>query len=193
MGLLDLLLNRKNLTFDWAADPRLPLVVDLDQHSLCGVPVGDRILRLSGLGPCDEPRRQTHLFAYKQRGFYITEDEGELDAFGIHVSAVSDDDEYAPFAGKWRYRGRDVALTPDTSPEALAALLGEPFHTYQDPDFDDERIWFYEHPKAEWQFTFDQAGRLQMLEVNAFQEMQSGRLRRMYNCTKPWPFGAGIE
>jgi hypothetical protein len=50
MGFLDVLLNRKNLTFDWVADPHLQLVVDLDDSSFCGVPVGGplKISRHSG-------------------------------------------------------------------------------------------------------------------------------------------------
>lgn len=55
MALLDLLLNRRNVTNDWVAALDVPLVVDLDVSSFCGVPLGGPLRDLSRLGPADGP------------------------------------------------------------------------------------------------------------------------------------------
>jgi len=181
MGLIDFLMGRKNLTFDWQANPNLKVVVDLDRHAVCGAELGGPIARLSGLGPDDEPRKQTCFFRWRRHGLYVEEDEGRLESFVIELAASP------PYSGAWRFRGREVALGRGTTRDQARALLGEPFHAYDEPDAPGETVFFYAHPKAEWQLAWD-GEELDSVEVNAYCELSSDRARARYGCAKEWPY-----
>ncbi|HZL91501.1 MAG TPA: hypothetical protein VFB96_24240, partial [Pirellulaceae bacterium] len=50
MGFVQSLFGQPNPTRRWQFDPSVPLVLDLDQHTLSGVGIGEPLERLSFLG-----------------------------------------------------------------------------------------------------------------------------------------------
>src|SRR5436305_1611951 len=112
MGLLDFIFGKSNPTSRWTADARLKLVVDLDRHSLCGVPIGQPINRLSRLGPADARRSNEFAFDYRDRGFYVTNDEGRLESICIRIDP---DAAARSYTGGWVWRGQEVDIRAETS------------------------------------------------------------------------------
>jgi hypothetical protein len=189
MSLLDLLLNRKNVTYDWVKRPGLPLVVDLDRHSLCGVAVGAAIAGLAGLGPADDRRHQGAVLGYGRGGFYLTYDRRLATLTGFVLGLTTGSGAARPYAGTWRWRGREVMLSASTSPQRLTELLGEePFHDFRD-EVTGELVRFYEHPAAEWQFVFDAQSHLTSVEILKDAELKDPASRASYGCSKPWALG----
>ncbi|MDQ3439863.1 MAG: hypothetical protein M3478_05885 [Planctomycetota bacterium] len=181
MGLLDVLLNRKNPTYDWVFDPHLELVVDLDDSSFCGGSVGAPLGDLAALGPADDRRSSTGTLTWNRRGFYLIRDADHPDrmqGFVLHT--------VAPFSFRWRVGGRDVDIRMESTPNDVRRILGGAFHEFHDGTTD-EIVWFYETPQAEWQFGWGH-GVLLTVEVSAWRELATAHARESYGCTKSPPY-----
>jgi hypothetical protein len=184
MWLIDLLLNRKNITFDWIADPKLNLVVDLDESSFCGVPVGRPLKELAGLGPADDRRGNSGILTWDRRGFYLVRDSGDRDrmkGFVIDVPNAS--------SIRWRLRGREVTISPASTRAHVRQVIGAPFHEFHDEQYG-EHVWFYETPHGEWQFTWNAQETLQSVEISASRELDDPGSRADYGCTIAPPYSS---
>ena len=51
MGWFDFLFGRPDVAKAWRGRANLDLVLDLDRHTFCGIELGDRVDRISMLGP----------------------------------------------------------------------------------------------------------------------------------------------
>ena len=181
MGFLDVLLNRKNLTFDWVADPHLQLVVDLDDSSFCGVPVGGPLKDLAALGPADDRRAHSGTLTWNRHGFYLIRDGDDPDRMQGFVLYTAD-----PPSWHWRFRGREVDIGFASTRDDIRRVFGDPFHEFHDSTTD-EVVWFYETPQAEWQFGWEH-GALLTVEVSAWRELASPHSRESYGCAMPPPY-----
>jgi hypothetical protein len=180
-----LLGRQPNRTASWQATANDPLAVDLTAYRFCGVAIGDPIDNLSFLGPAENPYEQAHTYNYFQRGFYLVDDNGQLETVVFLLALDPSMPRVRPFVGNWLHNGRSLHLTDQTQPQDLRRDLGEPFHEYSEETND--VIWFYESPGVEWQFAWSPTGQLASVELG-LPELAYPEARDLYQVSKPWTF-----
>ncbi len=186
MGILDRLFRKPHPSDNWIASPYFPLVLDLTEHALCNVGIGQPVEYLSVLGP-PEGRREVHggRYCWFSKGIEVDADErGMVD--GIVV--IRQDylrEGFSPFTGRAVHRGRSMELGAYCTEASFIEIFGEPFH--RDAD-NDEIILFYEHrADVEWQVEFSKNGLLRALIITAHPLLEDCSQREEYGVTRPWP------
>ncbi|MCL4263980.1 MAG: hypothetical protein KJ069_12225 [Anaerolineae bacterium] len=181
MSLKNRLLGRKNRTAQWQKEPSLPLGVELDKHAFCGVSIGKHIDQLSGLGPAENIYNDVGMYQYLKQGFYLVEDNDLLETL---VFILLPDQNTRPFTGMWRYQGRDLSISGQTTPKDMRWACGDPYHEFIE---ENEVLWFYEFPGVEWQFSWRADGLLESVEIG-IPELAYPEARAFYGIKQPWSF-----
>lgn len=156
MGFLDWLLNRRDPSADWTADPGRVLALDLEASALGGVAPGEPVERLAFLGPPENPwPSRNGIYSWPELGFRADAENGLLEAFILFWPREGGLPR--PFAGPVAWRGKPLALSASTRREELERLFGPPYHAQED---DAEPVLYYEHGDVEWQIEFGEDGGL---------------------------------
>lgn len=134
MAFLDKLLGR-NPTRNWQPQAGLELVLDLDQETFAGIPLGEKAERIAILGPApDATSARIGIYNYPDRGFQCSVEQGVF----VEVEMAFADGEGAhAFAGAVRRRGRSVVLTGQSTESDLVSLMGKPDKRTDEPADDD--------------------------------------------------------
>lgn len=161
IAFLNKLLGRQNRTADWPATPNSVdvLQVNLDTHRFGGVAIGDPIDKLSFLGPAANCYQPVSVYDYPEQGFYISEDDGRLDAvvFLWHSAPKPS------FTGQWIYENQPCSIHAQTQPTQLQAIWGNPTKVYTE-DLG-ELVWLYRFPTVEWEFAWTRESWLESIEM----------------------------
>ena len=174
-----------NPTKDWQGSDDLRLSFDLDCGKLNGVGLGERLDRLSLLGPVEGRSGICQgEFRYFSVGLSVNcrNNEDMVDEYEI-VQKDENVPQYRPFPGAVQCHGENLDLGQLTE-ESCVARFGLPF--WKDED-DDEIILFYEFPGREWQVELALDGTPNRIIVTSKPLMADERQRKAYNVTKPWP------
>ena len=183
MGLLDSFAGNKNATRDWAAEPGLRLMLDLDSGGLIGVPLGSKFEGLFRLGPAeDEEPAKTGELRYYSRGVQVTVEKGKIASYFVVFSPGYEG--YEAFGGDCRFGGQSVMLSSLTTESALRDRFGEPYWTDED---EDETLLFYERGEVEWQVELDEEGRLRCITLLTPPSLADPEQREAYGIDAPWP------
>jgi hypothetical protein len=182
--MLDFLFGSKNLTKDWQRTNDLRLTFDLDSGRLNGVGLGERLDRLSCLGPVEDRSGLPSEYRYFSLGLSVDcyNKEDAIDSLEI-IQKDQDVPQYCPFPGGVHYRGENLDLGQLTQ-KSFLGRFGPPF--WKDED-DEEVIFFYEFPDREWQVEFAPDGTLNRIIVTSKPLMADERQRNAYGVNKPWP------
>ena len=172
------ILTWRNPTRDWRADPSRPLILDLDNHRLSGVGIGDPAIGLSFLGPAAE---WSFPFVFPNHGLAILGFE-TIEELNFYFDDPAEPNKGC-FRGESQFRGNAITLTPFVTERDVLALFGEPY--WRDAD-SDETILFYEFPGREWHVEFGANGRLKCLVVG-LPILADCAQRQAYGVTKVWP------
>ena len=185
MGLFDFLRDPASL---WVAEPGLPLEVDLEEASCCGVRLGSRASALSKLGPPSNPKPTPKgSYQWNPLGISALASKEILDYFSITIHPLDDDDLKA-FPGKLFRGGKPLDLGPSSRVEDVVRVLGEPWHDYaDDEDPDVTRTLYYETRTLEWRLEFLKAGTLYGIELVTPPGLEDPKNRSYVKCEKPWP------
>lgn len=187
MGFLDWLLNRRDPSAEWTADPGRALALDLEASSLGGVATGDPVERLAFLGRPENPwpsRGASYL--WHGRGFQVGVEAGRVDCFIFYWP--KDGGLPRPFAGPVSWRGKPLALGASTRREDLERLFGPPYHAQE---ADDEPVIYYEHGDVEWQIEFRGDGGLREWMLVSPGLYADPAWRSKHGLTKPFPPARG--
>ena len=179
MGFVESLSAQPNPTRRWQFDPSVPLVLDLDQHTLGGVAVGQPLERLSFLGK-GFPRGPS--LAFPALGLAVSEADGLLADLIFYFGHPAEPDG-GTFVGIVRHHRLPLNLSAAVSEAWLRDRLGEPY--WRDDD-GQEVILFYEHGQNEWQIEFADDGRLKCWVICPPLLAEEDQ-RRAYGVTKEWP------
>lgn len=187
MSFLDRFRRWSTPTRDWARDPGVPLVVDLDAFALCGVELGAPYDRLSFLGPADSPFFDWHLL-----GLTFDVDVDRLEAFAVSLSPEAFlgrgwPGEAPPFPGQIRLDGEELAA-PALTADRLAEAWGPPY--WEDVD-DDETLLFFERHGVEVQLELSPTRETRVLTVTSDPLLADPEQREAYGVRRPWPPVAG--
>lgn len=171
-----------NPTKHWMKDPSMALVLNLDDHSLCGQKCGDTLGRLKGLGPLPDSEKRS-----------ISEESYDFSDQGLMINCLKDsitdfdlcfDQKMGVFTGEICFQGHLIGLTPKTSKDDFLDIFGEPFWIDQEGE---ETVLFYAFgEELEWQVEFVNE-RLNSFTVTADPELADETLRKVYKVDKPWP------
>src|SRR5690349_19249745 len=114
MGLLDTFAGNKDATRDWAAEPGLQLVLDLDRPALIGVPLGAKFEDLFRLGPSEDTEAaKTGELRYLSRGVSTTVEKGKLASYFIVFSHGYEG--FDAYAGEVRFGGQVIPFSSLTT------------------------------------------------------------------------------
>ena len=148
--LANLLYRRKDPTRGFLADPAR-LAVDVTRCTVAGAAVGGPFGALDPLGPSDHAGRAAQGYPeWRKLGLHCIIEHGRIGDISVVLRPSR---AFRAYAGPFLSNGTPVALSHATTPEELAALLGEPFGRSAN-DWDDAVVFFYEHPAGEAQFAF---------------------------------------
>jgi hypothetical protein len=183
--MFNFLFGPKNPTKDWQRDSSLRLAFDLESGKLNGIGFGERLDRMSLLGPAeDRSALKSGQCRYLSLGLAVgwEEEEQTIDCFEIiqkdpYVSSCR------PFPGICQYRGEHLDLGQLTE-VWFAEQIGPPYHRDED---DEEIILFYEFPGREWQVELDLNGTLNRIIVTSRPLMADEQQRDTYGVDRPWP------
>jgi len=179
------LFGPKNPTRDWERPSNLRLTFDLDCGELNGVGLGQRLDRLSFLGPIED-REGLRAGEYRYCSFGLSvgcyNDAQIIDCFDI-VQKDRYLPQYRPFSDICHYLGENLDLGRLTEESAIETF-GSPFWKDQD---DEEIILFYEFPNREWQVEFALDRTFNRIIVTSKPLMADERQRNAYGVNKPWP------
>jgi hypothetical protein len=148
-----------NPTRDWRRDNGLPLVVDCDRGTLCGVALGSPVSELAGLGPVEYVpalREGDHL--YNSMGVEFFSRDGLLDHIAVY-GRESDDPDFAPFAGRIVCRGESLAVD-QIQLARVTEIFGEPVRT---EECDGQICLYIERGGKEIELEFSAKGNFGML------------------------------
>ena len=176
---LQSLFKSPNPTQEWKENPSVSLVVDLDGHRLCGLGIRDSLAGLGFLGPAT--MAGSTLF-FPGKGISVGFKDGCITSFAAYVAA-SPEEGMGRFSGWFRYRGRRLDLSEETTERELIAFFGSPYRRDQD---EDEVILFYEFGEYEWQIEMSLKDRLSVFAI-APPILGDPQQRAAYGVTKPWP------
>jgi len=183
--MLEFLFGPKNPTKDWQRASDLRLTFDLECGKLNGVGFGERLERLSFLGPVEDRsglRQGEHRYFSLGLSVDCRSGDDTVDEFEI----IQKDEyvpKYRPFPGAIQYHGENFDLGQLTE-EICVRTLGPPFWKDEDAD---EIILFYEFPSREWQVEFALDGTLNRIIATSKPIMADERQRKAYGVTQPWP------
>jgi hypothetical protein len=178
MGFVQSLFGQPNPTRRWQFDPSVPLVLDLDQHTLSGVGIGAPLERLSFLGK----GIARGSIDFPALGLAVSEADGRIHELIVYFGHPAEPDG-GKFAGIVRHRGQTLELSAAATEPWLRARLGEPYWRDEDSQ---EAILFYEHGRHEWQVEFADDGRLKCLVI-CQPLLADEEQRRAFGVTKAWP------
>ena len=183
--LLDWLFRKSDPSFTWVADPSAKMEVNLDEHSLCGVRIGDAVGGIAKLGPPENLRPHTHgQFVYGDRGFVLDTEDGRVVGF---IVTFDDHDGVAatgPFSGDVCFGQRRVNVPKSMPRNAWQEIFGEPYWCDED---EDEYILFYEFDRIEWQVEISKAEGVRCIIVQTPPLFEDPKQRQSYGMDKPWP------
>lgn len=182
--MFDFLRRPKDPTQDWRRADNLQLTFDLQTASLNSIGLGQRIERLSFLGPVEDRSALRQLvYDYYSLGLAIEHDEqGTIRSFTI-LSRDPDDPKYQPFPGVLLCRGENLAIEQLTE-DFFLSRFGEPYCRDED---EDEVLLFHEFPNLEWQVECNLDGTLKRILLTDEPLMAEDRVRKDYAVTRPWP------
>jgi hypothetical protein len=141
-----------NPTAGWREDPRVPLVLDLDKNSFCGVRLGQPLVGLSHLGPADDSRlARRGLLTYRAQRVYLWAEEERLHS--VETSFVDERGRPLPEPPVVvRRAGRPLPLKAGMSRDDIIALLGPPTRV---EELDGKVVeLLYDFPEATWSVDF---------------------------------------
>lgn len=179
------LFGPKNPTKDWQRANILRLTFDLEFGTLNNVGFGERLDRLSFLGPVED-REGLKSGEYRYPSLGLSVDCNNTNNIIDHFEIIHKDQDnplYQPFTGTVHYQGENLALGQLTK-KFFIEKFGPPF--WKDED-DKEILLFYEYPNQEWQVEFALDGTLNRIIVTNKPLMADECQRRAYGVTKPWP------
>lgn len=171
-------------TREWVRDPRVPLVVDLDAFTLCGVELGAGFERLEPLGPADSP-----FFDWHGLGLSFDVDVDRLEAFTVALSpgafpGAGWPREAPPFPGTIRIVGEAIGATR-LAADRLVEAWGAPY--WEDVDPGVEILLFFERHGVEVQLELAPDRRPRVLTVTADPLLADPEQREAYGILRPWP------
>ena len=159
--------------------------LDLDEHCLGGVRVGDSIDSLGGFGAVeDEAAIADGDFRDYSNGIWFSATEGAVDAFGVFWRDT-DRQGFFPFAGWVHFRREGFALDATTTEADFVERFGAPY--WRDRDRRRETLLFYECGDIEWQVEFNRKNLLCALTVTSPPLLADPKQREMYRVTRGWP------
>lgn len=179
MGFVQSLFGQPNPTRRWQFDPSVPLVLDLNRHTLAGVAVGQPLERLSFLG---KGIARSPIIAFPSLGLAVNEADGLIDELMVYFGHPAEPDG-GRFSGTTRYDGLQLDLSSSIPETWLRERLGEPY--WRDEDFE-EAILFYEFGQHEWQIEFADDGKLKCWVICP-PMLADEEQRRRYGVTREWP------
>ena len=183
--MFEFLFGPKNPTKDWQQASDLRLTFDLECGKLNSIGLGERLDRISLLGPVeDQDGLKSSEYRYLSLGLSVDCDNKENTIEGFSI--IQKDrclPQYRPFPGSVYYQGENLDLRQLTE-ELFLRKFGPPF--WKDAD-DEETILFYEFPNREWQVEFALDGTLNRIVVTSKPLMADERQREAYGVNKPWP------
>ena len=163
MGFFDFLLGT-DISRDWVADEQLEPEFSFDDFTLCGVQLGDRAEKLSGLGPADDRRAaRKRLLRYYSQGLQIATEAELLVAFELLWIWPNDlDTPFESFAGRCTQNGKVWPLHRETNFLDFTARLGEPDRREDD---DAGKVFVYEYDAVRLEVEFDDLDLLSSIAV----------------------------
>lgn len=186
MGIFDFLRAKPDPTREWIANPSLTLKLNLDEHSLAGIRIGDPFDTISRLGPTENPKSiQYEVCEYCSKGLRVGFGRGLVDSFEVVFGAATGAEGYSPFVGVCHHRGERVSLGSSTTVAEFIGRFGDPY--WRDED-ERESLLFYEFGgDIEWQVEFDTQARLQFLQIVTPPLLADAKQRSAYGVDRPWP------
>jgi hypothetical protein len=177
---------RANISAAWQLKSATPLEVDLKKLTLCRVPLGGDIQRLSFLGPAEDATHSPEgQLCYDSRDLYLDMREGQLVGFDLYVDPSLKSTGAAILAG-----GIGTQIRPDASEAELIAVLGAPFWRLKD---EDSVTLFFERLDGErWlelRLEFNGTGRLEGIAASDTPMLAEAYWRRRWGVTSDWPPG----
>jgi hypothetical protein len=187
-GLWQFLSGSRNPTRHWHADPARAITLDLDEHRLCGVGIGELMQTLAFLGPAAS---WSYEWEFPHLGITLLEADHGLAEFAVYfgrpTAFTRTSRQFRPFSGSIAYRGTSLELSAEHDESSVRSLFGEPY--WRDAD-EEETILFYEFAsragEREWQIEFDAAGLLRCLSIGK-PLLADPEQRVAYQVTKDWP------
>jgi hypothetical protein len=176
------LFGPKNPTKDWQRANDLRLTFDLECGKLNWVGLGERLDRLSFLGPVEDRsglRQGEHRYFSLGLSVDCRSNDDTVDEFEL----VQKDEyvpRYRPFPGAVQFHGETLSLVQLTE-EFCVRTFGPPYWKDQD---DYEIILFYEFPNREWQVELALDGTLNRIIVTRNPIMGDRRQRKAYGVDK---------
>jgi hypothetical protein len=173
-------------TDTWRATPHLPLILDLERHTVVNIGPEASVEWLSVLGPPeDRDAIEDACYRYMSKGLEFWAEDHRIKDIRVVWNDPLSDPHMEPFPGTTRHRGRHVALSSSTTVSEFTVMMGEPYWIDRDPY---ETLLFYEFDhNVEWQVEFPHARGLGSLMITAFPLMAFPEQRERYGVTKPWP------
>ena len=149
-------------TKDWRRLPDLDLTFDLDRAELNGVRLGERLDRLSFLGPAEDRAlaREGEL-CYHSLGLCVELEDDMITNYRI-IWRDPYEEKYEPFPGSVEYHSNRIALEDLTEATAIGEF-GEP--SSRDDEDEEEVVLFYEFSELKWDIEFDTESRFNCLMV----------------------------
>lgn len=178
---------RANISAAWQRKSGTPLEVDLKKLTLCRVPLGGDLQRLSFLGPAEDAESAPEgQLGYDSRGiFFLEMREGQFVGFDLDVEPFLKNTGAAILAG-----GIGTRIGPATSEAELIAVLGAPFWRAKR---EDSVTLFFERLDGErWlelRLEFDGTGRLESIAASDTPMLAKAYWRRRLGVTSDWPPG----
>jgi hypothetical protein len=148
------LFGNNNPTKAWVEDTSHPLDVDFGTQLLGGVAYGQPFTDLSWLGPADQ--YDDKCFSYLSKGLMLFSSEGQLDTCCVEFHR---NDGFQPFQGTCLWKGKELELSPETTPDQLIAQLGKPAaHDTDDSNKTAMIAYGITHGQAEFEFNDNENG-----------------------------------
>jgi len=132
MGIFDMFRRgRPDDTTDWVSDSSQTCRFCLDQASLNDVCLGDAFDRFRWLGPAEGRSKggPPDDYYYFAQGLQVSASDGTVDHFILEFFQKPEwqgDPRFRAFAEEITHQGRQISLTPETTPEDLVSQIGEP-------------------------------------------------------------------
>jgi len=180
----NIIFRGKDPTRFWIADPSA-LIVDVRRCTICGGTLGGDFTNLRGLGPSEDARKAARgRLEWGSLGVCCSVENGRIADFTVTTAnSVS----FRRFAGTILNDHVPVSISARTTPEQLAAVLGEPFGRSNN-EWDDAMVFFYEFDTGEVQFAFDRKrGTLDTIEFWYEPELSRDGACKDYGIEKPFP------
>jgi hypothetical protein len=175
-------------TVGWSATSGLPLVLDLNTRSFCGVKLGQPIAGLAGLGPAEGWQHRNLTWSAYGVSIGITPKGHLARVVLVYQTRVSwARQRFCPYAGTCLRGGRAVALDGRTTEARLLEYFGEPYVRHDG----DALSLFYEDELYEIIISLgpciDSTNVLESLTMQTPPVLASERARAWYGVDRPCP------